>query len=137
MSSKRDLKLDEYDIGKYAYRELHNFCLQYPEKKKRLADLRNPYRSPQITGMPRGTGAGDPTVTSAERAALLSKDCELIEQTAIEIGGEEYQCLLLAVTQDVPHHYLQMLKGLEMGHDKFWERKRYFYFRLAQKKNII
>jgi len=30
MPSKRDLKLDEYNIGKYAYRELHNFCLQYP-----------------------------------------------------------------------------------------------------------
>ena len=137
MSSKRDLNLDEYNIGKYAYRELHNFCLQYPEKKKRLADLRNPYKSPVITGLPRGTGTSDPTGNHAEKAAVLSADCKLIEQTAVEAGGDDYQCLLLAVTQDVPHHYLQMLKGLEMGHDKFWAMKRYFYFCLAQKKKII
>ena len=71
MSSKRDLKLDEYNIGKYAYRELHNFCLQYPYKKQRLADLRRPYHSPQITGMPHGNDAGQPTEDNAERAAVL------------------------------------------------------------------
>ena len=36
MPMKKDLKLDQYDISPYAYRELHNFCLQYPEKKRRL-----------------------------------------------------------------------------------------------------
>ena len=61
LPNKRDLKLDEYDIGKYAYRELHNFCLQYPEKKKRITELRYPYQSPRITGLPGGTGVGDPT----------------------------------------------------------------------------
>ena len=32
MPMKKDLKLDQYDISPYAYRELHNFCLQYPER---------------------------------------------------------------------------------------------------------
>ena len=39
MPMKKDLKLDQYDISPYAYRELHNFCLQYPEKKRRLREL--------------------------------------------------------------------------------------------------
>ena len=52
MPMKKDLKLDQYDISPYAYRELHNFCLQYPEKKRRLRELESPF------GGPRGS---DPT----------------------------------------------------------------------------
>ncbi len=137
MPNKRDLKLDKYDIGTFAYRELHNFCLQYPEKKKRLAELRYPYNSPQISELPRGATVGDPTGKNAERAAILSSDCELIEQTVLEAAGDDYQCLLLSVTQDVPHHYLQMLKGLETGRHSFNEKRRYFFYLLAKKKRII
>ena len=39
MPKRRDIKLDEYNIGRYEYRELHNFCMQYDRKKKQL--LRN------------------------------------------------------------------------------------------------
>jgi hypothetical protein len=137
MPSKRDLKLDEYNIGKYAYRELHNFCLQYPYKKQRLADLRSPYKSPQITGLPHGSDAGQPTEDSAERAAILSSDCEMIEQTAIQVSAEDYQCIILAVTQDVPWYYLRTLKDLSTPRNKFEAERRYFYYLLAQKKKII
>lgn len=34
MPNKRDLRLDEYEIGVFAYRELNNFCKQYREKRK-------------------------------------------------------------------------------------------------------
>ena len=137
MPNKRDLKLDEYDIGKYAYRELHNFCLQYPEKKKRITELRYPYQSPRITGLPGGTGVGDPTGKNAERAALLADECKMIEDAASEAGGDDSACLLLAVTQDVPYRYLKLLKGLEMGEKKFYAIKRKFYFLLAKKRNIL
>jgi len=137
LPNKRDLKLDEYDIGKYAYRELHNFCLQYPEKKKRITELRYPYQSPRITGLPGGTGVGDPTGKNAERAALLADECKIIEDAALEAGGDDSACLLLAVTQDVPYRYLKLLKGLEMGEKKFYATKRKFYFLLAKKRNIL
>lgn len=58
MPMKKDLKLDQYDISPYAYRELHNFCLQYPEKKRRLRELESPF------GGPRGS---DPTAGRATR----------------------------------------------------------------------
>ncbi|MDF2686467.1 MAG: hypothetical protein K0S55_1649, partial [Clostridia bacterium] len=38
MSDKRDIKLDEFNISNYAYRELKYFCLQYQEKKRKLRD---------------------------------------------------------------------------------------------------
>ena len=137
MPSKRDLKLDEYNIGKYAYRELHNFCLQYPYKKQRLADLRSPYHSPQITGLPHGNDAGQPTEDSAERAAALSHDCEMIEQAALEVSASDYQCIILAVTQDVPWYYLRELKGLKTCEKYFRDEQHRFYYLLAQKKKII
>lgn len=137
MPSKRDLKLDEYNIGKYAYRELHNFCLQYPYKKQRLADLRSPYKSPQITGLPHGNDVGQPTESSAERAAVLSEDCEMIEQAALEVNAEDYQCIVLAVTQDVPWYYLRALKDLKTNEKYFQREQRQFYYLLAKKKKII
>lgn len=71
MPMKKDLKLDQYDISPYAYRELHNFCLQYPEKKRRLRELESPF------GGPRGS---DPTAGRATRAATLAADIALIEK---------------------------------------------------------
>lgn len=137
MPNKRDLRLERYSIGKYAYRELHNFCLQYPEKKRRLRELESPYKSPQITGMPSGSGPGDPTGRNAERAVELSADCEMIEQAAIEAAGRDYQYLLISVTEEVPHYYLQAVKGMRTGRDKFNSMRRRFYFLLAKSKKII
>ena len=137
MPSKRDLKLDEYNIGKYAYRELHNFCLQYPYKKQRLADFRSPYHSPQITGLPHGNDVGQPTESSAERAVDLSHDCEMSEQAAIQARTEDYQNLIRAVTQDMPWYYLQSVFDLHTARDKFDAERRYFYYLLAEKKKII
>lgn len=101
MPNKRDLRLERYSIGKYAYRELHNFCLQYPEKKRRLRELESPYKSPQITGMPSGNGPGDPTGRNAERASVLSGDIELIERTAAAAAGKDALWLLKNVTQGI------------------------------------
>ena len=137
MSSKRDLKLDEYNIGKYAYRELHNFCLQYPYKKQRLADLRSPYHSPQITGMPHGSDAGQPTEDNAERAAILSGDCEIIEQAALQASAKDYQNIIRAVTQDMPWYYLQSVFGLKTCEKYFRNEQHRFYYLLAKKKKII
>lgn len=137
MPSKRDLKLDQYNISKYAYRELHNFCLQYPEKKKRLTELRSPYSSPKITGLPHGNGISRPTENKAEQAAALASDCRIIEEAAQEASIKDKDYIITAVTQDVPWHYLQLLKGLTTGENKFRQEKRKFYYFLAQKKKII
>lgn len=137
MPSKRDLKLDQYNISKYAYRELHNFCLQYPEKKKRLAELRSPYSSPQITGLPHSNDISRPTESKAEQAAVLALDCKAIEDSAYEVSVQDKEHIIMAVTQDVPWHYLQLLKGLTTGEYKFRQEKRKFYYLLAKKKKII
>jgi hypothetical protein len=106
MPNKRDLILDSYEISKNAYRELCYFCLQYPEKKQKLNNLYNPLHAMNYDGMPHGNSVGEPTAIAGERAAILSRDCEMIERAAKEADHEIAEFILLAVTQDVPYHYL-------------------------------
>ena len=137
MPNKRDIKLDEYDIGTFAYRELNNFCKQYREKKRKLLELECPYSSPRITGLPSGSDAGDPTGRTAERAAILSRDIDMIEAAAREASPTETSLFLLAMTEDVSWDYMRLLKDLKMGRDKFNNRRRHFYYLLALKKGIV
>ena len=138
MPNKRDIKLDEYKISKFAYRELSNFCLQYPEKIKSLKDLRDPLKAQQYSDMPHGSGVGDPTMEAAIRAAQLSKDTELIEQTALETDAGIYQYIILAVTeQGVNYEILKALKGIPCGKNYFYTRRRYFFYQLAKEKGML
>jgi hypothetical protein len=138
MPNKRDLKLDEYNISKYAYRELSNFCLQYPEKKQRLLDMRNPLKAQQYSDMPHGSGVSDPTAAAAIRAAALAKDTELIEQTAIEADAGIYQYIILAVTQQgVNYEILKSLKNMPCGKDYYYKKRRIFFYLLAKKRGMV
>lgn len=133
MPNKRDLKLDEYDIGTYAYRELNNFCKQYRDKKRRLRELQSPYKSPQITGMPSGSGPGDPTGRSAERAAVLSQDIDMIERAANKAAGRDAQNLLKNVTLGIAWEYLPV----SCGRRKFYDMRRLFFYLLALDKGYV
>ena len=131
MPNERDLNLKKYSIGKYEYRELRNFCLQYPEKKKRLVELRSPYQSPQINDMPHGSFVGDQTGRSAERAAALSDYCDLIEKTAKEAGADIYQSLLVNVTNE---HMPWEILAPPCGRRQFYDARRKFFYLLYLKK---
>lgn len=135
--NKRDLKLDQYNISRYTYRELHNFCLQYPEKKRQLAWARTSYNSPTINGMPKGSGVNQPTEKAAEKAAILAWDVELIERIAKEAGGKDADNLLIAVTQGVPTHYLKALRDMETGVNQFNNKRRLFFYLLAKEMKKI
>lgn len=137
MPNKRDLRLDKYDIGTWAYRELNNFCKQYKSKKRRLRELESPYRSPQMTGMPSGSGTSDPTGRNAEKAAILSNDIAMIEKAAKMASPSEYELFLLAVTEDVTWNYMRLLKDIRMNEKVFNERRRHFYYLLADMKGIV
>lgn len=131
MANTRDLKLDSYGISKYAYRELKNFCLQYGEKKQKLAAIRG-LSAITYEDTPRGTSTGNPTQSKAERADKLEADIKLIEQTAIEADAGVYQSLIINVTnEDMPYEYLPVA----CGRRQFYEARRKFFFLLDKYKN--
>ena len=78
----------------------------------------------------------DATQQLAIRRAQLEKNCELIEQTAIEADPDIYQYLLKAVTnEDVTYRYMRMIMGIPCGKKMYYDRRRKFYWLLDQRKN--
>lgn len=127
--NKRDLRLDEYGISKHRYRELYNFCLQYPEFIKEKQDCYSLGSAP-LSGMPKGSGVSNPTANSAERAYRLGKNIELIEQTAIEACGELYPYIIKAVTEGFTWWDITP----PCGKNQFYDARRRFFFLLSLKK---
>jgi hypothetical protein len=125
--SKRDLKLDDYNISKWRYKELQGFCNQYPEKKQKLAEL-HCLKSPPFSDMPHGSGVTDPTARQGEQAAKLSADCELIEQTAIAVLPEASQQLIKAVTDDT--YRFKPTERVDWA--DFYNARRHFFYLLSK-----
>lgn len=136
MRGKRDLKLSDYGITVHMYRELHEFCLQYNEKKAKLYDCYC-IGSPSLTGQPRGSADGSVTSRNAEKAIILSADIAMIEQAAVEAGKEEYQNLLKAVTCDLPGYVMRLNYGMTWGENKFRNQRKLFFIDLAKRKGYI
>ena len=129
MPRKRSLELDSYNISKHRYKELANFCLQYREF---IQEKNECYYSSgkQLNKMPKGNYISNPTANKAERAYKLSKNIELIEQTAIEASGELYPWILQAVTAGLSWEYLRPPCGI----NQFYETRRRFFYLLNFKK---
>lgn len=136
MGNVRPLNRSKYGISGHRFKELYYWCLQYDEWKDELKYKTNTVRSIEITDMPTAHNGEDATQQLAIRRAQLSKNCELIEQTAIEADSELYQYLLKAVTnEDVTYRYLKMIMGIPCSHNTYYNRRRKFYWLLSQKKN--
>lgn len=85
-------------------------------------------------GEGKGNNIGQPTENSALRNAQLVDKVQLIEQTAIEAAPDIYQYIILAVTNEgYTFNYLKMMKGLPCGKDKFYDRRRKFFYLLSKK----
>lgn len=64
----------------------------------------------------------------------IKKKMELIEQTAIEADGDIYQYILKAVTNvGITYHYLKTVMDIPCGKDMYYDRRRKFYWLLAQR----
>lgn len=137
LMNTRKIKLDQYGISKAAYDELHSFCLQYDEKLARLNDAYS-LKSPNLSGMPHGSGTSDPTARAAELCEKYRKDIDIIERTAKEVDEELAPFLIKNVTSDKCSPWvLKTRYGMEVGEKRFNLKRRQFYYLLAVKKQII
>ena len=83
MPNKRDLKLDHYEISKYKYRELSNFCYQYPEWLKKLQEINQEsnIKSPDLENSVRCGDNASKVEKMALKAASLMNNIILIIKT--------------------------------------------------------
>ena len=132
MAKRRDLKLDEYNISTYCYRELYNFCMQYREKRTKLQNCYG------VSGLHPASGGKsgivtDPTSGAALVAMQLRQDVELIEQTARQASPEYWKQLLKAVTEpDVRFETMRDYEGLRLNEKQFHQLRRRFFYSLAK-----
>lgn len=130
MPNKRDLELKQYKITSYRYRELYNWCRQYNEWKARLREcygLRRP-QSYEING----SKTADPTAANAIKAEKLSRNIELLENTAKEIDPVIGKYITENVVNGTAYEYLG---AVPCGRRQFYEYRRKFFFLLDLKKN--
>ena len=92
------------------YRELLNFCRQYPEWKTEANSLLG-IRAVKMDGQPHGSVKSDPVAMAAEKRDRLLAKIKLIDDCAREIGeGEWYAALIQNVC--IGRSYEQMDRAL-------------------------
>lgn len=134
MPNVRPVNEKKYNMSKYRFGELYNFCLQYNEWKLELTYMTDTLTSPMITGLPRVQGKSDPTVTLAIRRQELENKCKMVEQTAVEADADIYPHIIKAVTNEgITYHYLREFMDIPCGKDMYYDRRRKFYWLLSKK----
>ena len=130
----RDMTWDDYGITKYRYRELKNFCLQYPEKRAKVSYGLN------ATGANiaiRNGHIGRPTESQAVKNSRYSKDILMIENSAREASAVIYPWIIKSVTEDLSYddiEYDQQLGQIPICKKDFYGLRRKFYSILDKRK---
>lgn len=123
--NERDLVLDGYGIDRDRYRELKNFCRQYPKWREELESGPRPRRENNLPAVLRQShGIGDPTGNEAVRRIELQDKCAMIEQAAIWADGGEglYECIIQNVAYGIS------VECLPCGKNKLSKPRRKFFY---------
>lgn len=137
MKNRRKLSLDKYGISGKRYKELCAFCEQYDDWKAKIARNETNIASKPISGMPYSyTGVtSDKTADGAIENANLRAKVKLVEETAMEASSEFYDELIANICYDVSVKYLIGNKKMPLSPQAFYDRRRYFFYLLDQKKD--
>lgn len=125
---------DEYDIGKYRYKELLNYCRQYPEWKRQIADCYG--LRPTTPKGSRTGGISDPTERAVEKAERVREKMKLIEQAAIAADDVLYPYIIENVSTGLSYE-IMMANGKKppCGINQFYDLRRKFFWFLDNMKN--
>ena len=135
MPDVRPINEKKYEISKHRFLELYHFCMQYQEWRNELKLVKDTVKGTVNTdGIRRSGGGGSATEQLVIRRLKLLEKCELIEQTAIEADPELHQYIIEGVTAEyASYKYLREAKGIPCGKNVYYNRRRKFYWLLAQK----
>ena len=135
MGNVRPVSEKKYGLSKHKFLQMYHFCLQYNEWKDELQYKSDTVKCIEISDVPKGSGGtGNATEDLAIRRAMLSKNCELVEQTCIEADEGIYQWILKAVTNEgIGYTYLKERMDIPCSRNTYYERRRKFYWLLSKK----
>ena len=132
---RRNYYSGKYALDKHEYLHAKYFALRYNKWRDEYEALADPaagirYDKERV----QTSGDYDSTAANGERRAELAKKIGLVEQTAMEADRELCQWIIKGVTEDfATYRYLKYTLNMPCGKDMYYNRKRKFYFLLAQK----
>lgn len=121
---------EEYRLSRNRFKELKYLCLQYGEYKNKILELENTIKASRLADIPSTATVSDSIGNIVAKKLELERRCELIEQTAIQCGGNYYKGLLENVTKGTPYRYLNSIYCSRSG---FYRIRQKFFFVLSQK----
>jgi len=130
----------KYKISDHAYWELYHFCLRYWEFKRKIDEItQSGGGSGSIAYAETNGRYSDPTANKALKRASLARNCELIEQTALETDGGIYKMLIDNVTTGATYEQIRAIMEaydiqVPCGRQKFYNLRKKFFYLLNQKK---
>lgn len=132
--SKELSKSSKWWLPKYRYLELRYFALQYPEWKRKYAELDSSAGLASCgTDILRVNASkiADRTAEIAIQRKLLSDYMRMVEQSAMAADSELYSYILKAVTEGTTFVVLKSVYGIPCERDMFYDRRRKFYWVLS------
>lgn len=121
-------------LPKYRYLELRYFALQYPEWKRKYAELEGSVglasRGADILRV-NASKIADRTAEIAIQRKLLSDYMRMVEQSAMAADPELYSYILKSVTENLTFVVLKSVHGIPCERDMFYDRRRKFYWVLS------
>lgn len=117
-------KKSPYYISKHRRLELTHFCLQYPEWKEYLSQIK--VRGDQDEW-------SDPTGEEAIKRIIFREKMHLVEECCRLAGPDIYEYLLRAVAYGDSYTLLSTKQNIPCGRDYFYDRLHKFFFILSQK----
>ena len=122
-----------YELTRNEYRELKYFCLQYYEKKRKLAEIGS-LKAVRYDRTAYSCEIPKPTEEAAIRRRQLEHDIDLIE-TALELVADEpVRSYLRKSVVNAQVSYNNFF-DIPMGRQQFFELRRKFFFTLKQLKS--
>ena len=124
---------NEFYLPKEEFLTVLHFALQYPNWVQELRTEPDTSKAITYDGEKVQTSGGyDAAAETAMRRYTLEKKKKLVEETAREVAPEICDYLLLGVAYGWTFWQLQA-KGMPCGNTAYYEKRRRFYYRLAQK----
>lgn len=133
--ARRNSYRGKYKLTKTQFYRAYYYALSYDELVKEYTAIGDTAKAITYSDMPKGSlNVNSAVEDAAIKREILSKQIQLIEDTANEAFPEHPEIILKAVTiEGMTYAILNKLYHLDFGVDKFGDRRRRFYYLLSHK----
>ena len=121
-------KRNKWYINKERYYELKHFCLQYPEWKKKLAELSYATYPQQLGFIGADGKLCNPTEKRAIERDIYQSCIEKVDRALEDTDRELAVYILQSIAWGRPFSYLQTVMRIPCCKDVFYDRYRKFFW---------